>query len=265
VFRFFRREVLLDAPTRRWLLDLFAWALRNFGSDLFYTETALITPTDRHFPGRADSPEKMAQLILRRVQEHAGLGHWPVRLVPPEAFPVGVQPRLVLAGAIRGSRGVAVEPVDEAQMLTLTYPAAMVHAPEALIATFAHTLAHFLAGMADEPPPGGAENRAQATEGLAVFMGFGLMLANTAFQAPKGGCGSCQQPGAARSSALPEHDLTYALALFSTLKGIPDRAVLPHLKRSLRGYYKRAARSLRRDEAALAPLRAIDAPLPALP
>lgn len=261
MFGLFRKQALLDEASRQWLFDIQAWALRNFGSDIFYRETILVTPTDQHFPGRADSVDAMARLVFDKVKRHAGLAHWPTRLVPPDTFDPDAQPRLELAGPVRTFGALTPEPVPEAHMLTLTYQPNMVGNPQALIASFAHTLAHFMASLAPEEPPGGRENWAQLTEVLAVFMGFGLMVANTAFQAPKGGCGSCRVPGSERTSFLSQHDLTYALALFCTLKGIPNGEVLPHLKSPLRGYYKAATRELRQSDPALAQLRDIHAPL----
>jgi hypothetical protein len=262
MFGLFKKRELIDEPSRQWLFDVYAWALRNFGSDVFYQHTILVTPTEAHFPGRADSLHGMAQLVFEQVKRHAGLAHWPTRLVAG-AFDPDVRPRLELSGAIRGPRGVAPGAVDEARCLTLTYEPNMVGNPEALIATYAHTFAHFMASLAAEEPPGGRENWPQVTEVLAVFMGFGLMVANTAYQAPKGGCGGCRA-GAERTGALSQYDLTYALALFCSLKGIPNRDVLPHLKSSLRGFFKDAVKEIKRSEPDLGRLQAIEAPLPAL-
>ncbi|NIV31836.1 MAG: hypothetical protein GWN58_20820, partial [Anaerolineae bacterium] len=102
--------------------------------------------------------------------------------------------------------------------------------PETLIAHQAHHLAHYLCRGArvQTPPPGGEANWAQVTEVVAVFLGFGVMMANTAFVARRGGCGSCGVP-VQRHSSLSQFDLTYALGLFSVLKGLPARAVLPGL------------------------------------
>lgn len=260
MFGLFRKAPLLDEPSRQWLFDIYAWALRNFGSDIFYRQTILVTPTDRHFPGRAGSVQEMAELVLEQVKRHGSMGHWPTRLVPPEAFDPNAPQRLELAGPVRLAADAVPEPVDDAHRLTLTYSTNMVGNPQALIATFAHTLAHYMASLAEEEPPGGRDNWPQLTEVLAVFMGFGLMVVNTAFQAPKGGCGSCQVPGTDRTGYLSQYDLTYALALFCTLKGIPNGEVLPHLKNALRGYYKSAVKELRRDEAGLERLRVIETP-----
>ncbi|HSO99902.1 MAG TPA: hypothetical protein VLN90_00420 [Thioalkalivibrio sp.] len=261
MFGLFQKQTVIDDESRQWIHDVYAWALRNFGSDVFHEQTILVTPSAEHFPGRADSLHAMAQLIFEQVKQHAGLAHWPARLVPPEAFDPDHPQRLELSGAIRGVQGVKAETVDPAHCLVVSYMPNRVSDPEALIATYAHTLAGFMASLARDEPPGGQENWPHATEVLAVFMGFGLMMSNTAYATPKTGCASCRLPGADRESHLSQYDLTYALALFCALKGIGRGEVLSHLKAPLRGYFKRALNEVRSNAPQLVRLRAMDTPL----
>jgi hypothetical protein len=234
------RRPLLDETYAGWMFDVYAWALRNFDPVMFRDETLLVTPSNRHFPGRANSPEEMATLIFDRVVDYAGMRHWPLRLLPPGGCllePAG-QVR-VIAGA-RGSRAVAAD--TSPASLTLSYEPDYLNNPEAMIAVFAHTLAHYLGTSATEPPPGGAENWPHIAEILAVFLGFGLMFANTALVLPRGGC--CGGPVVRRQAYVSQHDITYALAIFSALKGLPPKAVLEHLKKPLRGHFKQALREV---------------------
>jgi hypothetical protein len=127
--------------------------------------------------------------------------------------------------------------------LTVTYEPDYLNNPEAMIAVFAHALAHYLGTSAKEPPPGGAENWPQVTEILAVFLGFGLMFANTALVLPRGGC--CGGPVVRRQAYVSQHDITYALAIFAALKRLPQQQVLRHLKGSLRGHFRRAMREVK--------------------
>ncbi len=263
MFALFRSEPLLDEASVWWLFDIYAWALKNFGSDIFYGETILVVPSNEHFPGREQSVSGMARLIFEQVRQHAGLDHWPCRLDDPERFDPEARPRLILQGAIRGAKGIAPEG-SEGQGLAFTYDPNLIGNPEALIASFAQSFAHFLGSMAEEQPPGGQENWPHVTEVLGVFMGFGLMLANSAFKAPTGGCGSCAGPAAERTSFLSQYDVTYALALFAVLKGIPNKDVLRHLKKPLRPFFKRAVKDIKDRADALEALQGIDRPLPEL-
>ena len=236
-------KACLDEETTLWLFDTFAWALRNLDARVFYDETILVTPSNEHFPGTENSAHGMANLIFNQVKEHAGLKHWPTKLIniaegrPPKS------PRIEINGALRGSKGIMPAGAVSHQ-LTIAYDPNQLRAPEVLIADYAHVLAHYLSSMSKEPPPGGAENWPHITEVVAVFMGFGVMMANSANTAKIRSCGSCSGPAVERSNALSQYDITYALAIFSCLKKIPPKEVLMNLKKSLRPFYKKAAKEV---------------------
>lgn len=236
LFGLTNRAPLLEADYAHWLFDVYAWALRNFDPIMFRDETVLVTPTNRHFPGRANNPDEMARLIFERTVAHAGMAHWPLQLLPPGSCALEPPQQLQLPSASRGSRALTATAPE--QGLPFSYDPNSVNSPEAMIALFAHGLAHYLGQSASEPPPGGSENWPIVTELLAVFMGFGLMFANTALVIPKGGC--CGGPTVRRQAYVSQHDITYALAIFAALKGLPPKDVLEHLKKSLRGHFKRA-------------------------
>lgn len=255
LLQLFNKKPLLDEASVQWLFDTYAWALENFDAEVFRDHSVLVQPNDRFFPGRVDSVEGMAGLICDRVKGYAGIAHWPTRLLDARQCEV-TTPKLLLEGPIR--HGEAAEPalVEEAQRLPIFYDPALINNPEGMIASFAHTFAHYLGTLARQPPPGGEENWPQITEVLATFLGFGLLMANSSFNVRIPRCGSCAPQPVDRQSFLSQYDMTYALAIFSVLKGIPNNEVLPHLKSSLRGFYKRAVKDVAgRDE--LGALRAM--------
>ena len=256
--RIFSTKPLLDDESVRWIFATFDWALRNLDADLFYGETILVTPTNDHFPGRESSPQGMADLIFERVKAYAGMGHWPFRLADSDVC-LTVEPvRPLIQGALRGPGGIAAAD-GNAQPLIIRYDPQMVANPEAIIAVFAHSLAHHLGSMVEEPPPGGMQNWPHLTEILGVFMGFGLMLANSAFNVRARSCGSCGGPAPDRRNFLSQYHITYALALFCVLKEIPNREAAAHLKKSLRGYFRDAVNEIRGRGARLERLRAATA------
>lgn len=240
MFGLLDRGPLLDESYAEWMLDVFAWALRNFDAAMFHDETVLVTPSNEHFPGRANSPDEMASLIFDRVVSYAGMAHWPLKLLPPDSCVLEPTAEVRVVAGARGSRAVAA--AASPASLTISYDASHLNNPEAMIAVFAHTLAHYLGTSAKEPPPGGVENWPQVTEILAVFLGFGLMFANTALVLPQGGC--CGGPVVRRQAFVSQHDITYALAIFAALKRLPAKHVQSHLKKSLRGHFKRALREI---------------------
>ena len=238
---FLDRGPLLDEAYADWMFAVYAWALRNFDPVMFRDETLLVTPSNKHFPGRAHSPEEMAGLIFDRVVNYAGMAHWPFKLLPPGSCVLAPAAEVPVVVGVRGSRAVASQPSPAS--LTLSYDPDYLNNPEAMIAVFAHTLAHYLGTSAKEPAPGGPENWPHTTEILAVFLGFGLMFANTALVLPRGGC--CGGPVVRRQAYVSQHDITYALAIFAALKELPQKDVLRHLKKPLRGHFKQALREVK--------------------
>ena len=259
--RLIKPKACLDEESTLWLFDTFAWALRNLDARVFYDETILVTPSNQHFPGTENSVHGMANLIFNQVKEHAGLKHWPTKLTnlaegrPTEA------PKIEIKGALRGSKGITPSGAA-AHQLHVAYNPGQLRDPEVLIADFAHVLAHYLGSMSQEPPPGGVENWPHVTEVVAVFMGFGLMMANSAHTAKIRSCGSCSGPAVERSNALSQYDITYALAIFSSLKEIPSSEVLVNLKKTLRPFYKKAAKEVMSKQQELNRIRESSLPLP---
>ena len=198
----------------------------------------------------------MAQIIFDKVREYAGLKHWPCRLTTDQSC-LTRQAQLTIHGSsLRTMEGSIADSQSETESLAILYDPRQVTNPEAIIASFSHTLAHYLGSMAQNLPPGGADNWPHITEVLAVFMGFGLMFANSAFEYRNTTCGSCQPQKVQRQSFLSQYDITYALAIFAVLKEIPLKDVSPHVKKSLRSYFKRAYKDVQKRSEELQRLRA---------
>lgn len=230
--RLFATKPPLDEPSIEWLCDVFAWCASQLDGDRFMREARLVTPSNTDFPGRADSVYGMATLIFERTCDYAGMSDWPLRLVEPGA---DLQPTVDLIG-------VQTNPGAEAGTIAVHYDPSAVNNPEVLISSFVQVLAHHKGAQARVPPPGGRETWTQTTEIIGVFLGFGLMFANTASTVPTRSCGSCGSASTRRELALTQWDLTYALALFCALKGLPARAAVGHLRSHLRPHFKRSLR-----------------------
>ena len=259
LFGLVRKQKILDEETIQWLIDTFEWSLLEFDAGVFFDESRLVIPTNAHFPGRVDSVDGMARLIFDHVRTYAGMRHWPFVLLDQSACALPSATPVRIEGPLRGARGLPPPGADPSAQLVVSYDPALVGNPEALIAAYAHALAHYLGQMATIAPPGGTEFWPQATEVLVIFTGFGLMFANSAFRVPVRSCASCG-PKAERRAYLTQHQSTYALALFCVLKEIPDREVLPHLKKALRPFYRQAVADIRERDEALYRLRAVPAP-----
>jgi len=254
VFGLFGKTALLEESTIDWLYDLYAWSLTEFGSDYFYQNTMLVEPTDRHFPGRVNDPHTMADLILTQVKRYTGVDTWPVNLIDRNQVDFDVNQLPTLPEVLDSN--------SEAAALVMLYEPVQVRNPEVMIANFSHLLAHHIGYLASEKPPCDDDNWLHAAELVAVYLGFGLMLANTANPYRGGGCARCVSPLTERTGYLSEDEVAYALAIFSVLKGIPTKSITSHLKRSLVPFYKKAVKDVLADDVRLMRLKVIQSSSP---
>ncbi len=243
VFGLLDKQPVIDDSSSEWIFNAYAWALQNFDADLFYSNTVLVRPTNEYFPGRVDSVHRMAEVIFDRVKIYAGISHWPTLVQDQSKCQLIESQQVQIQGAIRGSKGIVDNNIADNQRLVIPYNPQQINNPEGMIATYAHILSHHMGQMAKAPPPGGIDYWPQATELLAIFLGFGLMFANSAYNF-RGGCGSCYNPYAQRDAYLSEEEATYALALFCVLKGTANSEVTPHLKRHLRGIFRKSVKEI---------------------
>lgn len=243
VFGLFNKQPVIDPSSSEWIFNAYGWALQNFDADLFYSDTVLVRPTNEFFPGSVNSVHGMAESIFERVKVYAGISHWPTLVQDQSLCQLTEAQQVLIQGAMRGSKGITDESVGDSQRLVIPYNPQQINNPEGIIATYAHILSHHMGRMVKTPPPGGIDYWPQATELLAVFLGFGFMFANSAYNF-RGGCSSCYNPYAQRDAYLSEAEATYALALFCMLKCIPNSDVTPHLKRHLRGIYRKSIKDI---------------------
>ncbi len=242
-FGLFNKQPVIDPDASEWIFAAYGWALQNFNAELFYSDTTLVRPTNEFFPGTVNSVHNMAESIFERVKMYAGISHWPTLVQDQSMCQLTESQQVLIQGALRGPKGITDESVVDIQRLVISYNPQQINNPEGMIATYAHIVSHHMGKMVKVPPPGGIEYWPQATELLAVYLGFGFMFANSAYNF-RGGCGSCYNPYAQRDAYLSEAEATYALALFCTLKGIPNSDVTPHLKSHLRGIYRKCIKDI---------------------
>jgi hypothetical protein len=221
----------LDAPRRQWQFDAFTWLLRGCGGFPRFLDTTLVLPISEHFPERGMRGHAAAAALFRNVRDHAGMAEWPC-IVEPEA----------------GSKAVEGASSSRSTRLRVIHYPPSEGEPGLLVAHFAHELARFLVENFDEPPPGGAELYEPAVELAAVFLGFGVFMANSAVQ-------KCPWN-------LNEGELVHALALFCLLRKLPGEGAEPYLNAHLRKYLRLAQRDLAQFDADFQRLRAVSGASP---
>lgn len=270
---FSRNQQLLDEEIIEWIFNAYAWAFEQFDKEVFLKETILVIPDNKHFPGKETSAEGMAGLIFEQVKNYAGMAHWPTRLENVEhgSSQVPDISSVMIQGALRGKNAASqpghlvltpsasslaamalssppsVGMPQASASLGFNYHPQQLKKPEGIIAHFVHGLSHHLTRLCKSLPPGGPDYLPMAGELTGIFMGFGIMFANSAIVARAGGCGGCgggQSP--VRQVFMNEEESTYALAVFCHLKGIEASHVTKHLKKHLRGFFKSALKDCKR-------------------
>lgn len=213
----------LDAARRRWQFEAFAWLLRGCGGYPRFLDTTLVLPVEEHFPDPGMKGHAAAAALFRRVRDHAGMADWPCIAEPVSGCPIP-----------------ATEAAQE-RLRVIHYPPDA--APELQVAHFARELARYLVETFDEPPPCGAPLYEHAVDLAAVFLGFGVFMANSS----------------AREAHwnLNEGELLHALALFCHLRKLPAEAAAPHLNAHVRKYLRLALQDLARYEADFGRLRSL--------
>lgn len=132
---------------------------------------------------------------------------------------------------------------------------ALLQRPDRLIATFAHELAHYLLATAAEPPPCESDEIEFLTDLAAVYLGFGVFLANTRFDFEVLHDGPLQGWRMGHSGYLPEADLIFALGLFIRAKALEADDACNCLKPHLAAMLRRTLRGLRSDDRAIIGIR----------
>lgn len=239
---------IIDKYSANALRVNFQWLLQNFDKEYFYRFTDLVYPIRESFPDRANNELDMAKSVCSRIMKYAGLSHLPIKLVPPQELMHEMPPVLNIDVTKRGSLQFSQSnaAVLAEHHLEISYVSAMMKKPMDLVAAMSKNLAQHYLFQSQLVPPLGADNFDATSEILAIFMGFGIMIANTAYTF-RGSCARCYDPRANRSAALSEDEAIYCLALFCHLKNIENKRVTTYLKGYLRGSFKKARKQVKQD------------------
>jgi len=242
MFNLFKNSAILEASSAEWIFDTYAWALTYFDAEEFFQRSRLIQPSNEFFPGRVDSVEAKAHNIFQHTLNYTGLQHWPFVLHEPQRFQNCTPPLLELKKIQRQSSSAQIAITTDAT-LDLTYNPQQTLKPGDLASSLAHAIAQHLVMQSRQLPPGGADYLIEATELIGIFMGFGVLFANSAYSF-RGSCASCFNASANRQATLSEDEVIFALALYCRLKGIPKSAATGFLKSHLKAAFKKSNKQI---------------------
>lgn len=235
IMLFLRTKPPVKREEYEWLLACFAW-LRTVLDDADI-RPELVLPGNPELSAAQTAPE-----LFDAVKRLAGMEEWVCRLERFDAPTRPSDPRIVteVSDAAVGTFSVVDEEV------VIRYSSAMLRQPEALAATFAHELCHYLLVNAGDPP-GGPDLLEHATDCAAVYVGFGVLLANSARTFEQWNDGEWSGWQSSASGYLSEQALVTATAMFAALHDYPWEQARDALKPYLQGDLKKAAAAVRKD------------------
>ncbi|MES4793121.1 MAG: hypothetical protein C4321_09200 [Chloroflexota bacterium] len=240
------RHLLSPDDQVEWLFATTRWLLESFGHDPAF-HRRLVTPTEEDFPITATGGHELAVQVFGMVQRHAGLSSWPCRLESQGDVDTSEWLRDIGQGHLeqKGAAGT----FSRREEVVITYSERQLGDLDGLIATFAHELSHYLLFSAPTPPPGGPKALEPATDVGAVFLGFGIFLANTAFRFDQFNTATGYGWSASRLGYLGDQALAYTLAIFLSLRGESSKVALRSLRPNPAAYFKAALKDLARRRA----------------
>jgi hypothetical protein len=212
----FKAKSILSAEDEEWQVETWGWLLEHLGGRADLQASALVTPTRDFFPPTEAKGHARAEHVFAHVKRHARMDDWECRLMVHGRRP---DPRVNVITSVQGSLGGPAGTFTvEGNQVVITYDAAALDDPLALVATFAHELAHYLLAALPELPPGGEENLEFATDLATVYLGFGIFGANTAFRFAQYQDGLTQGWSMSRQGYLAPREWVFALAIFMVLR-----------------------------------------------
>ena len=246
MFGLFGPRLPIEEHELEWQLATFKWLQAEFG---LLAGRPLVLPTPRNFPPSPRKGHGRVEDLFWHVRRAADMEDWPCELRPGAADrPVQVGPALLLRheGAPAPCGTFQVTGEDGQPRVVITYNPALAHDPTAMIATFAHELGHYLMSTAASDPPGGGELHELHTDIAAVYLGFGIFLANSARSFVQFQDATTMGWSSRSQGYLSEGALVTALVIFQRLAGNDPREAAPHLKDYLETDLKRADKALGR-------------------
>jgi hypothetical protein len=234
----------IDRDELDWQLATFKWMEQEFGP---VAPRQLVLPTPALFPPSSRNGHERIEDLFSHVRRLAGMADWPCELEAGQGDrPMKVGTALLLRheGASPPCGTFRIAGDEGAERIVITYNPSMAADTTGLIATFAHELSHYLMSNARTAPPGGWSLHELHTDLVAVGLGFGIFLANSARNFSQFQSAGEMGWSSRTQGYLSEGALVTGLAIFQRLGGREPEAARPWLKSYLQSDLKRASRGL---------------------
>lgn len=253
----FKRKPLLDEETADWHLENFEWLVSCYAESQSFSTAKLVLPKPSFFLTDDEKGHAKAERIFSQVKEYCQIAHWPTELVRGDPF---LTPGRTLFEVQHGKSVLGTYDGYSSNKIRITYAPNLLDNPQALIAVLAHEIGHGIIHAAPMKPVCADDEHEFLTDLAAVYLGFGVFLANTAFQFTQWRDDALGTQGwhSARSGYLPEADLIFATAIFLRAKNIDPAEARSCLKPHLATMLDKALRDLDAREPDIARIRALE-------
>lgn len=241
----FGARLPIDRDELDFQLATFKWLVQEFGP---VGDRPLILPNPDFFPLTETGVQAATGELFEQVRSHAGMADWPCLLEAgdsdhPLAGGEGIGMGLTITGSAPcGTFRIGEGP--EGRHAIITYNPGMARDRAGLAATFAHEFGHYLMATAERAPPGGWDLHELHTDLTAVYLGFGILLANAARSFETFGTARAAGWRSSLQGYLSEQALVTATCIFQRLAGRDPAEAAPWLDSHLRGVLKQADRAL---------------------
>ena len=251
----FNRKPLLDSEMTDWMFEQADWLLRAHRHRAAFAAAQFLPLSEKVFPCDGAQGHDLALRLFAHVLLYGRVSWLNIELTPrgdsgryeQVGQPIAVQPKSGPAGTYRHGDGVS----------EISYDTTLLRAPADLIAVLAHEVAHAILGFgASRTPPGDPAFEEMRTDFTAIFLGFGLYLAQ--FRAD----GRVASPEAAHEWKklymyyMNLREICFATALFSAVREVDAGLVLRRAPGAATPHLKRAFADLAREADRIEALRA---------
>jgi len=235
----------IDEDVADWQFEGYAWLIKNLGLQKALSDTELWLPADVHFGDMKNyNGHDLAQYIFRKICERSKMDSQAIKLTAVEENMGGFLGDSAILKTI-GNRAcgryfLAEKDNGDGFNEEITYDIGLCETPMNLIATLAHESAHAIHSRSHAALDVEPELYELFTDLTAVYLGYGIFLANSRFSFASDSRG-WQAQGA---GYLPEADLVFATAIFMKIKNIPLETAKPYLKPKLFKILKKSFKQL---------------------
>jgi hypothetical protein len=218
----------VEPKAREWIEHRMHWLTQQFGLNKLRS-TQIVLPRAKFFPDGFDGSDESVRALLNRVCNYMGITGETIHLSFYEE-----RPPVETDGLVEGTAGLYVE---EGGAFRIWLEVKNLDDPLALVATMAHELGHVLL-LGHGRISADVEDHEPLTDLLTVFLGLGVITANSVVRETSWSAGVWSGWSVGRRGYLTMQMYGYALALFAHLRDETRPDWAKHLRPDVRAAFK---------------------------